>query len=345
MNDLDDFDTIASSRDIDDTAVLDIDDELYHQHGMIRSRDLNRDEPRSTIVTSRDLQNIIDSIDERAANKLRVPMEASRHIASVRIISDRSSVRTVQGDEKEKYSPMERAYTWKQKFIRLNAKNPRVEIPDTNDPDILERLYLEAIRTDHYCSTSATWLIYMGLGYAAFQAILYKLGIVLPNTFVITQMQVMSHYPQLLKDLGDPGGPSLGSSWPPWLKLTIVICLHTLIFLIVYKLTDSESTASNLQRFICSTGFMGGKRQGEELEADNASMNIGGILGGLGSLFGGGGGDGIGGIIRQFAGVMGGGNNIVDDINIDKPPEVATSDRSTPTDDSFNSRRSTPFDA
>lgn len=65
----------------------------------------------------------------------------------------------------------------------------------------------------------------MGIGYAGFQFALHKLGFKLPPEFVYMQLEVMSHYPQLLKALGDPGGPSIGSSWPPWMKLTFVIAV------------------------------------------------------------------------------------------------------------------------
>lgn len=323
------------------TVVIDIDD--------IDSRHLNRDEPVPRTSMSRDLVDVLRNIDNRANGGIRLPLNSKREVASVRIIPDVSyrsnaSARSYRPSTPDTRKPdrtmgnSERAYMWRMKFQRLNARNPRIPMPDTNDPDTLERLYTEAIKTDHYCSSTSTWLIYMGIGYAGFQAVLHKIGFQLPSTFIFNQLSVISHYPQLLKALGDPGGPSLGSSWPPWMKLMFVISVHTLIFVIIYKISGGdENAANNVQLFICKTGFMGGKPQGEEVAADNAITNLGGMLGGM---FGGGGGSGIGGLFQNIMGtVMGamGSNDSVADINLEDPPDPLS-------EREFNSRRLSPFD-
>lgn len=338
---MNDVDTISSSRSISSTKnrIIDIDS--------LDSRTLNRDEPKPSISPSRELINTIKDIDNEITRNgmLRLPMRSSTNIASVRIIPDtsrrssitnRSSYRPPETRKIDiNISDSEKAYLYRMKFQRLNARNPSIHIPETNDPSALERLYHEAIRTDHYCSSTSTWLIYMGLGYGAFQFALSKLGWTLPSDFVIMQMEVLSCYPQLLKALGDPGGPSLGSSWPPWMKLGFVICVHTLIFIVIYKITGSADSAHNTQRFICQTGLMGGKPRGEEAEVDNATSGISGMLGGLGGLFGGG---GLGNMVKTLLGSMGGGN--LSNIDIENPP-MPVSNRS---DGDFVSVGNNPFD-
>lgn len=363
MDDIDNITSTRSQRESRKTIISDIDSfrsssgrASYNQR--LDSRNLNADEPVPQISPSRDLLDTIRMIDKKTEGRIRLPMTSSHNIESVRIIPDISSRGSNPGSGSARsYRPQEypmtrkpdknisqseRAYIWRMKFQRLNARNRNIPIPDSNDPDTLERLYAEAIRTDHYCSSTSTWLIYMGLGYGAFQYALNWMGIKLPPNFVMIQVQVMSHYPQLLKALGDPGGPSLGSSWPPWLKLMFVICVHTLLFIIVYKISgENETSAHNAQLFICKTGLMGGKPQGEEVEADNASMNLGGLLGGLGGIFGNGGG-GIGGMFQNLLGGMLGGmgkQDNVDSIDLDNP-EISLSLRSN----EFNSQRKTPFD-
>jgi len=188
----------------------------------------------------------------------------------------------------------------------------------------------------------------MGLGYGLFQGALHWIGISLPPDFVFIQIQVMSHYPQLLKALGDPGGPSLGSSWPPWLKLSFVMCVHTLLFVLIYKMTKGNTNAArSAQNFICKTGFMGGKSQGEEVEADNAMANVGDMLGGLGGIFGGGNGGGLGGMMQNLIGGMMGAMGKTDhvaEIDLENPPDAISERSSMSSQREFNSRRNTPFD-
>lgn len=373
MDDIDDITSARSGQRYRETTVVDIDSV---DRNFLSAHRLNSDEPRPNTSLSRDLVDTIRRIDQQTQGRTRLPMESKYNVASVRIIPDSSnrsydsnqsrrsnkehsarSYRSPKGYAETRkpdknMTDSERAYMWRMKFQRLNARNPRIPIPDTSNPDTLERLYTEAMRTDHYCSSTSTWLIYMGLGYGAFQYALDWMGIKLPPNFVLIQVEVMSHYPQLLKALGDPGGPSLGSSWPPWLKLMFVICVHTLLFIMIYKISGGNvSAAHNAQRFICQTGFMGGKPQGEEVEADNAMANVGGLLGGLSGLFGGNSGgasNGIGSVFQNlvggFMGAMGRKDDVAD-IDLEDPPEpvserptVATSNRG------FDSRRKTPFD-
>lgn len=348
------------------------------QSSHLHSRHLNSDEPIPDISPSRDIVETMLRIDQQAKGRTRLPMSSAQHATSVRVIPDisnsrsrsRGSSRTHDSHNSHRsygsarsYKPQnyggatsrpdknmtnsERAYMWRMKFQRLNARNPRIPIPDTNNPDSLEKLYAEAIRTNHYCSTSSTWLIYMGLGYGLFQAGLHWMGVKLPPDFVYIQMQVMSHYTDILKSLGDPGGPSLGSSWPPWLKLAFVMCIHTVIFVLIYKLTGSVNGAKSVQSFICKTGLMGGKAQGEEVEADNAMANVGDMLGGLGGIFGGSGGGGLGGMFQNLIGGMMGAMGTQDHVaKVDlENPDMSASDRSVASSSrEFDSRKETPFD-
>jgi hypothetical protein len=332
MNDVDMLLSSRSSTTQYKNKIQDIDS--------LDSRTLNQDEPKPSISPSRDLIDTIRNIDNeisRYGNR-RLPMRSSTNIASVRIIPDTSrrssnSASSYRPPETRKIdiniSDDEKAYMYRLKFQRLNARNPTIPMPDTNDASVLERLYHEAIRTDHYCSSTSTWLIYMGLGYGAFQYVLSRFSISLPSNFVVMQMEVMSCYPQLLKALGDPGGPSLGSSWPPWLKLIFVICVHTFIFVLIYKMTGSADSAHNTQKFICRTGLMGGKPNGEEVAVDNATSGITGMLGGL---FGG----GLGNMMQTFLGGIG---NNTNDIDIENPP-MPVSTR----DEDFLPTEKTPFD-
>ncbi len=293
------------------------------------SRVLNADEPKASVSLGNDLLDALKQVDANN-HRTRLPMSSNRSV-SVRIIPDgdrpsRSpSVRSkpemaaITRMPEKSMTPSERAYMWKLKFIRLNRRNKDIPIPETIDPDALEKLYIEAARTDHYCSTSATWLIYMGIGYVAFQYGLNKLGLDLPADFAFVQLEVMSHYPDIIKALGDPGGPSLGSSWPPWMKLLFVMAAHTVIFIAVYKISGRSSNARQVQQFICSTGLMGGNPQGQELEADNAMANLGGIFGNVLGGDGGGGLGGLGGMVKslmtQFMGSE-------PDMDINNPPPV-----------------------
>lgn len=313
-----------------DIAVIDDD---------VSARALNADEPKPSVSLGNDLLEALKQVDANNV-RTRLPMSSNRSV-SIRIIPDGdrpsrspsrdarirgSSAPSRQHDmapitriPEKTMTPSERAYMWRMKFIRLNRRNKDIPIPETTDPESLEKMYLEAARTDHYCSTSATWLIYMGIGYVGFQYGLSKLGMELPPDFAFIQLQVMSHYPEIIKSLGDPGGPSLGSSWPPWLKLLFIIAAHTIIFILIYKITGKSSNAYQVQKFICSTGLMGGTNQGQELEADNAMANLGGIFGGLlgGGESGAGGLEGLGGMVQNIMkNIMGSGG----DMDIDNPP-------------------------
>lgn len=382
MNGIDNLDSIRSSTITGNTNNSGIYDVEYVpsrgnsrqnvQTTSISPQVLNADEPQPAVRPGRQLEDVLRSVDGRTSGRVRLPLEASRTIASIRIIPDSPSRDTHNSEGKSKrsarsYKPQdiatrrpannasesERAYIWRQKFQRLHQQNRTIEIPDTNDPDALERMYSEALRTHHYARTSPTWLIYMGLGYSAFQFGLSKLGFKLPADFVFMQLDVMSHYPELLKALGDPGGPSIGSNWPPWMKLTFVIAVQTLIFVIVYKVSGNNSVQANsVQKFICSTGLMGGKPQGDEVTTDQATNGLGGMLGGLlgngggggglGSLLGSGG--GLGGLISGMMGALGG-KSSMDDIDLENPPPPVSDDEAvSPQSRGFNSRRPGLFD-
>lgn len=376
MDGIENLDSIRSSNRVGDRGNSDIYDLDYEpiNNGQniapsLSPYTLNADEPQPSIRPKKQLEDVLRSVENRASGRLRLPLTASRTIASVRIIPDSPS-RDARSDGNPQtarsYKPQEiatrrpntaaseseRAYIWRQKFQRLHQQNRTIEIPDTNDPNALERMYQEALRTHHYSRTSPTWLIYMGLGYSAFQFGLSKLGFNLPSEFVFMQLEVMSHYPELLKALGDPGGPSIGSNWSPWMKLTFVIAVQTVIFVIVYKVTGNNALqAHNVQKFICTTGLMGGKPQGDEATTDQAQTGLGGMLGGgggLGGLISGvmGGGGGLGGLISGVMGALGG-KSSMDDIDPENPPPPVSDDESSPeshTSRGFSSRRPGLFD-
>lgn len=362
MDDIDEITSVQTNHSIRKNRIEDIDSETE-----LQSRILNKDEPKPILSQSRQLVETLRNIDKKAQGKLRLPLANSRNVASVRIVPDfpsnrsdssRSRKSSKKDDRSDRsyrvpilsrrpdknMSDSERAYVWRMKFQRLNARNPNIPVPDTQNPETLEKLYLEAIKTDHYSSSTSTWLIYMGLGYGAFQLALHKFGIKMPDNFVFIQLEVMTHYPQILKELGSPGGPSLGSSWPPWLKLIFVMAIHTLIFMIIYKMTGSSDSAYNAQRVICGTGLMGGKDRSDELEPekDNAMANVGGLLGGL--LGGNSGSGGFGNMFQSILGsFMGGGSDNVKEMDLENPPEPV-SDRSLSSNRVSLSRAKTPFD-
>lgn len=370
MQDIDDITSIGSGYRRDTNVVEDIESIPSRPQTKFTRHNIdviNSDEPVPNIPQSRKLEELLKNVDRIAEGKVRLPMRSPNHVASVRIVpaiedepvgSHRSTSRSARNytvpDTRtsnavgihltrmpdRNITRSERAYVLRQKFQRLNAQNPNIAIPETNDPDALERMYVEAIKTNHYCSTSSTWLIYMGIGYTAFQYGLHKMGIQLPPQFVAIQLEVMSSYPTLLKSLGEPGGPSIGSSWPPWLKLIFIISMHSIIFIIIYKITGNTQSAREAQNFICRTGIMGGRSQSNEGEADNAMASVGGIFGGLGNLFGGQGG-GIQNVIGNVMSMFGG-RSAMDDIDLEAPPEPISNRSQSET--SFNSRRPTPFD-
>lgn len=366
MDGTDDLDDINSDGGYGDGSDADIIDPMHVSpriNRRISAHSLNRDEPKPDIQPSRELRERLRDIDRKAGGQKRIPMTARRTVSSIRIVPDshrsnRSSAaessmrslgaRSYQPDRQEpsrRESPSERAYHIRQKFIRLANEHPQIELPDTRDPDALERMYKDAIRTVHYKSTSATWIIYMGAGYGALWYGLNKMGMELPAEFVAIQIEMMSHYPHLLKALGDPGGISLGSSWPSWLKLLIIIVIHTMMFVIIYKISGNINAAHTAQRMIAGSGFMGGRAQANEATVDMATGNLGGLGGifdNLGNLLSGG---GAGGIIGNVMNMLGG-SNPMDDIDVENPPPPVMSDDSSRAGPSgrFSSTRESRFD-
>jgi hypothetical protein len=363
-----DIDSIQSQRY---TGRNSTSDDMEDPFNVIPVQAINSDVPKQ-ILKSRDLSQILNEVKAKATGVKRLPMNAANSVRSVRILSDRSipmpespyasyvkpiskQNSRVEHRSAKSYIPSRpdigphkkpdknlssaaQVYIWRQKFITLNAQNPSIPIPDFNDPHEMECAYREAMRTNHYTSTNATWLLYMGLGYGAVWYALSKMGLELPGEFIFIQLEIMNHYPQILMALGDPGGISLGSSWPPWLKLTIVICLQTIVFVIVYKISNSVEVAHNTQKVICGTGILGGTNKPNVADVDTASMNIMGLLG---NMFGGngGGGGGLQSMIGNIIGAMGGNrSNPLDDIDLDAP-NSPLSER-----DFSNSRRDTPYD-
>lgn len=340
VDDIDEHRPLSNiSRNIDD-----IDQISNHAD----ARRLNSDEPRPAVTPSRSLRDILRTIDQ---NPKRPELLSSHHIRTVRIVPPEHGVETSHSVRDYRPSPApetrrldktlpaaERLYILRMKFQRIHDRNPAIEIPSSDDPESLERMYWEALRTDHYGHSSTTWLLYMCLGYAGFQLGLNQLGFKLPPEYTVIQIQVMSHYPELLKSLGDPGGPSIGSSWPPWIKVLFVMAIHTIIFVVIYKMTGSSESAMNAQHAICQTGFMSGKAIGDEAAADGA---LGGLAGILGPMLGGGGGGGLGGIIQSVMSAFGGGGGIAA-INPNAPP-MPIAATAAPIILS-GSRRPTPFD-
>lgn len=317
------------------------------------SHSLNSDEPRPTIQPSRGVQTLLGALKQvDSQSGIRIPLSANS-AASFRIVPDdtaHSRPSTVREYKPRDISPTTRpddallpttqAYIWRQKFIRLNRRNPDIEIPDTNDPKQLEILYTEALKTHHHNSSSATWLLYMSFGYAGFQWLLKHVGLDLGPDFVGIQMTVMSHYTEILKQLGDPGGPSIGSSWPAWLKLVVIVTIHTIVFILIFKITGSSQSAREAQLMVCKTGIMGGSKQGDEVAADTAMTGVGGLLG---NLVGGGVGGGIGNFIGNIFRKMGGRNEI-DNIDINNPPLPVSKRETQPQGQEYSSTRKTPFD-
>lgn len=290
---------------------------------------VNGDNMRPDVNVRRpDLVRTLAEIDTKTKDMLRPRIDTSRGFNSIRLVpqqlsrdSNGMSARSYRAEDMgsrmpdKRRSPSERAYIMRTKFIKLNNANPKIEVPDSTDPDALERMYAEALRTHHYTKTSASWFLYIGIGYFLFQYIMEWFGLKLPANFVYYQLRVLSHYNDIIKQLGDPGGISIGSSWPAWVKLTVIIILQTLTFVIAFKITGSEDAAAKAQDFISSTGFMSGKKSDGDIEAETAAMDVGNLMSGFKGLLGGGEmGDIIGSVMNIFSGQK------TDDIDLDDIP-------------------------
>lgn len=352
MSDLDD---IIQNNNITSYRSTDIEDfSITSKRNPIPTfvDDLNDDEPKPQIEPSIKLQNLLATIDNTKA-RAKLPMQSVRNIQSVRVIHEPEESNVIVHNRSARdYQPTlypmtrkqsmdnmtkaDKAYIWRMKFQRLNSQNGKISIPDSNDPDVLEKLYYEALRTNHYSSSSSTWLIYMTFGYIGFQMVLRKIGINLPPEFVEIQVEALSSYTTLLASLGEPGGPSIGSNWSPWVKLLVVVCMHSLIFMLIHWITGSTSSARNTQQFICRTGFMGGS-QINEGAADNATHTVGSMIG---NMFGGNGG-GIGSIISNVMNMFTG-QSSVSAIDPNNPPRPISERPAN--NQQFNSNRATPFD-
>lgn len=299
---------------------------MVHNIDDIGSHVIDIDSPEVEELPSGNLADTLDAVSKKVGNGRRLPMPKS-HIHSFRIATDApskvpSSAREYKVTKRPnaRYSPSEKVYIWKQKFKRLQFQISNLEMPDSTDPDALERMYHEALRTHHHSSSTGTWMIYMGLGYAGAQYIMGKLGISGIDNYAIHQMEVMKHYPELIKQLGEPGGPSIGSSWPPWLKLASIMVIHSIVYLVITGITRDETRAHNMQKVICSTGIMKGTSEPTsetDIAGDSAMSNIGQVFSGL--LNGGGGGM-IGNIMNMMSG-----DNPMDDIDLENPPQPDSS--------------------
>lgn len=289
------------------------------------------------------LKDILDDVSRRVGNNKRLPMP-SRTIHSVRLITDAPSrapasartyrvtniLNTTRPDAR--LSDSERVYMWRNKFRILKMRSPEVEIPDSNDPDALERMYKEAIRLDHYASSTGTWMIYLSIGYTVAQWVLGKLGVPNIDSYAVHQIEVMKHYPHLIKELGEPGGPSLGSDWPPWLKLTAIIVLHSIVYIIISGITKDSGKAHSMQKIICSTGMFQATAQPTvetEIAGDSAMSNLGSVFT---SILGGG---ALGNIMNMFTEA-----NPMDEIDLENPPSP---DVDTQSSDGLPSTRTNPF--
>lgn len=307
------------------------------------SRVLNNDVPSTSISMGSDLGDRLDLIDRLASSRTRATIPTDNLVTSFRIIPDPQNV-THRAVSARHYKPptvqnvvhltkSERVYNWRQKFYRLQSMNPTLEIPDSSDPDALERMYAEALRTNSYASSSGTWMLYFGVGNAFVQWLLTKAGVPNVQNYAKYQLEILKYYPQLINELGNPGGPSIGSSWPPWMKLTFIVVIQSIIFLVVTSITKNDSIAFHVQRMASSTGVLGGKAQPtaeSDAAGDNAINNIGGLLGNFIS-------GGEGGIMGMLGGLLSGQvPNAMDDIDLDNLP--------APVDEPNPSNRLTPFD-
>lgn len=281
---------------------------------VISSSLINDDQPMPDVSVRRDdLVRSLEEIDRKAKDRIRPTIDVSRGVSSVRLVpqhlsrdsNGRSNARSYSPSEynshipskKENISEEERIYIIRTKFRELNDLNSKIEIPDGNhDADALERMYTTALRRHRRTKVGASWFLYLGVGFLVLQYILEKVGLVLPENFVLYQLKALSHYTEVIRELGDPG-ISIGSSWPAWMKITVIVILQTLVFIIAYKVTKGNETAAVFaQDFIASTNFMGGtKKESSHLEAESAAMDIGNLM-------------------SQVKGITSGGGNIIQNV-------------------------------
>jgi hypothetical protein len=142
------------------------------------SATINSDDPKpdlSTVKKKSSLAQKLAIIDSKLLPNGRVPLRASSHKNSVRVIplsvaksqtsaNSRRDLSFIRGNLPDKnLSPEERVYKIRTEFNILAASNPKVRLPPDgiNDPDVLERMYLDAVRECSYTSVSTTWLLYM----------------------------------------------------------------------------------------------------------------------------------------------------------------------------------------
>lgn len=216
-----------------------------------------------------------------------------------------------------------RAQLWRDKFVLLSHQNEHVRVPDTNDPEQLEILYKSALNLVKRSSKSATWLLWMAVGYSVFQGVLWYFNIDLPSNFVSVQLNTMSHYKDILEDLGDPGGPSIGSSWSPMTKLIVIVVVHTITFIIIYKISGDGNAAAKAQNVIIGTGFMNPSTQ-NTADADSATESANGITSLISNIFGGNnkGESGIGGLLNMAKGLFSGDSkSTLENFNMDEVPD------------------------
>lgn len=304
----------------------------------ISSSRVNMDNPRPDVSIRRgDLLSSLEDIDKRARDRIRPVIEGSRGAVSVRLVpqhlsrdSNGGGARSYKPDDytsrlpDKKRSEEERRYILRTKFRELNQRNPSIEIPDSiHDADSLERMYYEALQCHRRTKVGASWFVYLGVGYFVLQYILERFGLKLPDNFVLYQMRALSHYTEVIRQLGDAGGISIGSSWPAWIKLLVIVILQTFIFVIAYKITGSEQAAAGAQDFVASMNFIGGaKKDNSDLEAESAAVDVGNFIGTIkGMMNGGGGGDGgnfLQNIVKVFSGMA---SSSAPDIDLEDIPE------------------------
>ena len=320
-----------------------------NSHGFVA---IGSNEPSHNVVHSPKLQSQIDLIRRNigtsstlrrsinlvpfASSQLFIPnSKKTTSKKSIPILSRKSNTitKSILDDDTDDVD----LYTLRLQFKKLAIQNDGITVPTTSDPVKLKAMYKSALAYHKETRTSPTWLLYSGIAYTGMYLAMNKVfQMDIPPEFITVQISTISHYKELLTSLGDPGGLSIGSSWPPWLKFLAVALAHSLIFVVVYKMTGSASMASMPSDAMCALNI-GGKTDvgmvnmkpdglanafgalGNGLAGKKSGGGIGNLLGGLLGGGGSGGGLDLNGIIGGLLGGMG--NTEKDDIDIDNPPD------------------------
>lgn len=194
--------------------------------------------------------------------------------SSSKKIKDYIPERIENKKEEEFKSPSEKLYAYKLKWQLLNEKDPRIPIPDSNDPDELERLYIRGENAYSELNTPGTLMIVIGASYVGLQYLfnkVFKWNV--GENFAEDMISVTYYYASLIRKIGTPGLDSINKAvgeLHPVVQILIVIVVQTVVYVALYKIMG-RSVAVSAQKAVAGTGLFGANPS-EEAQ-DNPVLN------------------------------------------------------------------------